>query len=102
MREFISDRTTARTGSVPRVRQVFAPGGAAGDVAVPHVSPEDSLLSVYALSIDGGTSTITPADLTDEFEISAAGVLSNAGGTSTAGATLVVTFYDADLFADPT
>jgi len=69
----------------PSVVEIEATGAVAGAVvATGVVLAEDELLQVYNLT--------TGVDLTAEFSISADDEIDNAGGTSTVGGTLRVTF----------
>lgn len=70
------------------IRQTVASGGAAGDITVTGIKPEDVLKSVVNLT-DG-------TDLTDEFTITDDDTINNGGGTATTGDTLLVLYIKAD------
>lgn len=63
------------SGIAPTLRTDIVDGAAAGDVAVPGITPADRLAFVVDLT--------APADLTDEFEIAGDDTINNEGGTST-------------------
>lgn len=73
----------------PGLKQALITGGAAGDHTVTGIATSDKLVSVYHYT-PGSASAF--ADLTGEFTISAADTINNAGGTSTASDTLLVTY----------
>lgn len=80
-------------GAVPRdaVRQAVVGGAAAGNISVTGIKTRDRLVSVLR-AIGAGTTVTDVTDLTSEFTISAAGTISNTGGTATTGSKLVVTW----------
>lgn len=60
-------------------------GSTAGDLTVNAIKYGDELESVIDIT--------TPADLTNEFSITADGTINNTGGTDTSTKTLIVTWY---------
>ena len=72
------------------LRQTLVDGSAAGDITVTGIGAEDELVSV--LAIDATDASEDFSDLTDEFSITAAGTINNAGGTATTGKGLLVTW----------
>ena len=72
------------------LKQTVVDGGAAGDIAVIGIGADDELVSV--LAIDATDASEDFSDLTDEFSITAAGTINNAGGTATTGQGLLVTW----------
>lgn len=74
----------------PSLVQTVVAGGAAGDFAVAGIAATDELVSV--VHVDGTDASETVADLTAEFDITAADTINNAGGTDTTGGFLVVTY----------
>lgn len=68
----------------------FGVGAAAGDVTVAGVLATDELLLVESIAFTAGVPSAV-ADLTDEFSITAADTVNNAGGTSTADMLVAVT-----------
>ena len=65
-------------------------GGAAGNITVTGIATTDHLVSVVHLDLGANAET----DLTSEFTISAANTINNAGGTSSANDTLLITYFD--------
>lgn len=80
-------------GAIPRdaIRQGVATGGAAGNITVSGIGANDRLVSVMVAE-GAGTDVTDLTDLTAEFDITAANTINNTGGTSTAGAALIVTW----------
>ena len=74
------------------VRMVSIEGGAAGDHTVEGITTRDVLKSVMYFSSD---TSLTIATLTDEFKITANGVINNTGGTATTDGYLVVFYISA-------
>lgn len=64
-------------------------GGGTGDLTVTGISTEDELKAVLDLG--------APADLTDEFTISADDTINNDGGSSSSGNSVLVMYIDKDL-----
>ena len=78
------------------IQTAIIPGAAAGVHAVPgDIQDGDTLVAVTRLT---DALPAVPTDLTAEFSIPAGthGAITNAGGTSTAGAFLVVTWVRAN------
>jgi hypothetical protein len=81
------------TGIVTRERTAYLAGAAAGNVTLTGIKVnEDFLKSVTSVVLATGVGT----DLTSEFNIIANDTIDNTGGTSSAGAQLIVVWYDAD------
>lgn len=81
------------------VKTTVIGGGAAGDHTVTGIAVGDALRAVLKLDFtlaEGAPNVRTWAvsDLTDEFAITAADTINNAGGTDTTGAILVVVYED--------
>ena len=81
------------------VRTKVINGGAAGNHTVTGIAVGDALRAVLKLDFtlaEGAPNVRTwaVADLTGEFSITAANTISNAGGTSTTGAILIVVYED--------
>lgn len=81
---------TPATGANPLQSAAIA-GGAAGDHTVAGIAPEDQLVSVLHLSGDG-TNLQGADELVDEFTITAADTINNAGGTATTNGRLVILY----------
>lgn len=85
--------TISPTGIVTRERISFLAGAAAGNVTLTGIRVnQDFIKSVTSVVLATGAGT----DLTSEFNITADNTINNTGGTSSAGAQLVVVWYDAD------
>jgi hypothetical protein len=77
------------------LKQVFIKGGAAGNLTVTGVEVGDPLYWVTGVSRYSGVLFLgTCVDFTSEFSITAANVINNATGTSTAGFILAVGWGD--------
>jgi hypothetical protein len=79
-------------GTPGLVKQTIVAGAAAGDRTITGIALNDRLISV--IRIDGTDASETFADLTAEFTITAANTINNAGGTTTTGSGLIVTYLD--------
>jgi len=73
----------------PPLQVATIAGGAAGNLTVTGIKPTDTLMAVVKVSAAGG-------NLASEFTISALNTINNSGGTSTAGATVLVMWYSAE------
>lgn len=67
-------------------------GGAAGDFTVAGIATGDELVSVWHVSTAAAVATI--ADITSEFDITAANTINNTGGTATTDDQLIVFWLD--------
>jgi hypothetical protein len=72
----------------PPLTSAVVAGAAAGDLTVAGIKVGDTLISVQRIDAAG-------ANLVDEFTITAADTINNAGGTSTATQTVLVMWYSA-------
>lgn len=79
-------RTQHESGIVPAMRRRVVAGAAAGNITVTGIAVGDHLQSVINLAAAG-------ADLADEFTVTAANTINNAGGTNTTGMTLLVEWF---------
>lgn len=79
----------------PGLKQAVIAGGAAGAHTVTGIATQDRLVSVHHYT-PGSSSTYV--DLTDEFTISDADEIDNAGGTATTSDTLVVTYVSEEEY----
>lgn len=79
----------------PGLKQAVIAGGAAGAHTVTGITTQDRLVSVHHYT-PGSASTYV--DLTDEFTISDADEIDNAGGTATTSDTLVVTYVSEEEY----
>jgi hypothetical protein len=75
------------------LKKVVLAGGAVGDFTVTGIDPDDQLVAVLHFQGDGSSLTGLE-DLTDEFSITEAGTINNAGGTATTNGTLLVVYND--------
>lgn len=71
---------------VGRITSRTVNGAVAGDLVVTGIAVGDQIISVQSLTAD-------KANIASEFTITAADTINNAGGTSTAAATVLVTWY---------
>ena len=69
-------------------------GAAAGDVTVTGIATGDELVAVLRFNKDATASNIDMTTLTGEFTITGTDTINNAGGTSSAGDTLIVLWLD--------
>lgn len=90
--ESADDQTVWAGTGASSLRQYVLGGGIAGSLNVPGIAEGDVLISVIMLDRDSTAANITLADLTDEFSITGADTISNAGGSSTLGNVLLVTW----------
>lgn len=81
-----ADQVRSEVLAKTRERLAVVAGAAAGDLTVTGIKVGDELINVINLT--------SGADLVDEFEITAADTINNAGGTSSAGAMVLIRYYD--------
>jgi len=70
------------------VMQQAVSGGTAGNIAVSKIKAQDHIVGVIQVT----TTTAALVDLTDEFSVTADGIINNTGGTSSATHDLLVTW----------
>lgn len=80
---------------LPPFRFFAVAGAAAGDFAVTGIRVADRLLAVFGF--DGAAAL----NITDEFTITDADTINNAGGTDTTGGILFVVYLDVPEDVDP-
>lgn len=81
-----ADQVQAQIYGQTQERLAVIAGGAAGDLTVTGISTADTLINVIDLT--------SGAELVDEFTITAADTINNAGGTSSAAHMVLVRYYD--------
>jgi len=75
-----------------KLKQKFVAGAVVGNIAVAGIALGDRIISVIGFGLTEGVPNTFSGivDLTAEFKVTAAGIINNAGGTSSAAKILFV------------